>query len=101
LTLKTNGTASFSSSEMHNIAFVNQEGKIDYKFANQFAIGDKLVSFPIRDLSVQEIEAGVKKKGLFSPYTNFNNYFILEDHFDYLQSNKEPQLFLVHVLSQV
>jgi hypothetical protein len=46
-TIKTNAdNISFEASDYHNIAFLNSEGKIDFKFTKDLIKGDKLVSFP-------------------------------------------------------
>ena len=42
----TNSSSRFESSELHNLAFLGEDGKIGYKFANKFSAGDKLVAFP-------------------------------------------------------
>lgn len=72
----------FESSEMHNLGFFGNNGKIDYKFAKDFKAGDKLVGFPEKGLSVTQIVNPIRRKGLYSPYTEFRNYFVYEDGFD-------------------
>ena len=48
------------------------------------------------------IEGVVRKKGLFSPYTNYRNYFVYEQGFTPLGGNEgEPRMILAHALSQV
>lgn len=87
---------------MHNLAFVGSDGKINYKFAKEFVPGDQLVGFPVQGLRVTEQKEVVRRKGLYSPYTAFRNYFVYEDGFNPLsRSESEPIMALAHSLSQV
>lgn len=61
---------------MHNLAFVRKNGKIDYKFARDFKAGDELVGFPQGKMGVTEVINPVRRRGLYSPYTSFRNYFV-------------------------
>ncbi len=43
--LTTENGMSYESSSLHNLGFVHK-GRIDYKFANEFLKGEKLISYP-------------------------------------------------------
>ena len=45
--IQTDQEEEFEASDHHNVAFVNPDGKIDYKFFNNLQEGDELVGFPI------------------------------------------------------
>ncbi len=77
------GTSSFESSDYHNIAYIDsKEEKISFKFANNLTKGDTLVSFPEKGQKVKRIIKNQERKGLFSPYTKYNNYFIYHEHYE-------------------
>jgi hypothetical protein len=44
--IKTHQNIAFEASKYHNIAFVNSDGKISFKFAKDLKKGDVLVGFP-------------------------------------------------------
>lgn len=74
--ISTNANMSFESSEMHNLAFFGRNSQISFKFAKDFKVGDELVGFPEKNLRVTNIVNPIRRKGLFSPYTSFRNYFV-------------------------
>jgi hypothetical protein len=44
--IQTNLQEEFEASDYHNVAYVNHEGKIDFKFFHSLQDGDELVGFP-------------------------------------------------------
>ena len=96
-TVLTDNGARFESSALQNFAFV-RNNKIDYKFARDLTEGEQLVSFPERGARVTGRESGVRRKGLFAPFTAFHNYFVFEAG---TVEGSEARMVLVHALSQV
>lgn len=86
---------------MHNLASFGKNGQIGYKFAKDFKVGDELVGFPENNLRVTNVVNPVRRKGLFSPYTSYRNYFVYEDGFNPNRTQREPGMILAHSLSQV
>jgi hypothetical protein len=68
-TINTQQNISFEASDFHNIAFVNKEGKIEFKFAGDLIEGDELVGFPEDDPFISNIKRKTPKRGLYSPFT--------------------------------
>ena len=67
------------------------------------AKGDELISFPVGNLSVNSVGNYTEKQGLYSPFTELGNYYIIHQEFDInkYDKNVEPPMILVHVLSQI
>ena len=61
-----------------------------------------MISFPDEGVKVTKVEKGIRKQGLFSPYTEFRNYFVFQSGFlPSVETEKEPLMILVNSLSQV
>lgn len=95
--IDTDAGVRFETSEYHNIGFMNNS-KIDFKFAVELSPGDRLVGFPIENISVLSSKTREERRGLFSPFTEAGSYFVY--HADFAGSTEEPMI-LAHSLSQV
>lgn len=99
--IRTKEGLSFEASPYHNIAYVTPEGKIDFKFSEDFKEGDELVGFPEKDPIVATVAKGIEKTGQYTPYTDVGNYYIFGTNFTGGEADSNEPMILVHVLSHV
>lgn len=100
--LRTKDNITFEASDLHNIAYLNSEGKIDFKFERDLSPGDQLVGYPHENPIVSSTAAHEERKGLYTPFTDIGNYYIFHDLFDPTKfDEKVDPMILVHVLSHV
>ena len=53
--IRTNGSLVVDASPLQNYAYIDQNGKIKYKFAVEFSPGDELVTFPSEKVRVTSV----------------------------------------------
>ena len=86
----------YTASSGHHIGF-NDEGKVGFKYADEFKRGDELIVLSKRPNAQVVAElAEVTAKGMYAPYTELSNFYIYP-----AMGGEDSPMILVHCLSQI
>ena len=96
--IETEEGFTFLSSDSHNIGF-EDNGKINFKFAESLQEGDQLISLG-QSLTVARTDSFKEEQGLYSPIATLSNFYIFAQNANPLNLLNSPMI-LVHSLSQI